>query len=488
MNLSQLLSVLNCPFTLPELEVAGLKLDSRKVANGDAFVAVPGHATDGRQFMGAAIAAGATVILAEDIQWDLTEHEQTPVVHIPELAMQLSALASHFFANPSQKIAVYGVTGTNGKTTVSHLLAQLKQFTQPPAAVMGTVGSGLVHALLPEALTTPDAITVQQRLASVCAEGAQSVCMEVSSHALTQGRVEAIQFAGVIATNLSRDHLDYHGSMASYAAAKQRLFTEFDSPLRIFNLDDVEIKTWKQNQDFGFSLSDAWLGNERTLVATALEFAHEGTRFTLHWDGESVRVESALLGRFNVSNLLAACTMMLAEGHSLLSIAEFVPQLRAVPGRMETYRFAHGALAIVDYAHTPDALHHVLSAARKHCTGKLWCVFGCGGDRDRGKRPQMGQVAAQLADRVVVTDDNPRTEPPQQIIDDIISGMPHGIAVEAMPGRSQAVKCALERAGAQDVVVIAGKGHETYQIIGTRSVDYDERAYVQQLAEELAHD
>lgn len=488
MKLTELLSVLDCPIELPDMQVKGLKLDSRKVAVGDAFIAIQGHEVDGRKFMGGAIAAGATVVLSEQDSWAIDHSQEVPVIEVPRLSKHLSVLAGHFFGNPSKHVCVYGVTGTNGKTTVSHLLAQTLHCERPPTAVVGTVGSGLIDALIPEALTTPDPVTLQQRLASLRSEGAQSICIEVSSHALAQGRVEGIDFAGVVATNLSRDHLDYHGTMDAYEAAKRRLFTEFNSPIQVVNLDDVVTREWKQEGFYGFSLKDTWLGNGNTLVATDVDFTHEGTRFTLNWNKESIRTHCSLLGEFNIANVLAASTLALAQGTSLVHLSENIAKLRPVPGRMEAFQMANGAVIIIDYAHTPDALQHVLTSARNHCEGNLWCVFGCGGDRDRGKRPQMGQVASQFADHIVVTDDNPRTEDPEQIIRDIVSGMPNTASVVTQVGRAEAVRQTLAQLKSKDVAVVAGKGHETYQMVGTRRVNYDERTYVTQLIEEFTHD
>ncbi|WP_232819910.1 UDP-N-acetylmuramoyl-L-alanyl-D-glutamate--2,6-diaminopimelate ligase [Aliidiomarina celeris] len=488
--MSDLLSHLRLPehAQLQALTVTGLKLDSRKVTPGDAFIAVPGYQTDGREYISAAIAAGARVVLSEGHKLAVQEHAGVPVLSIPNLRSQVSDIAGAFFDQPSRKLRLCGVTGTNGKTTVSHLLGQLWHAIEPPAAVMGTVGSGIVSQLIPEALTTPDGVTVQQRLASFVAEGARSVVMEVSSHALDQGRVEGLHFHTVIATNVSRDHLDYHGTMKAYAAAKGRLFTDFPAAVRVFNADDKIVAGWGSLDDYWYSLQPSLAGRARTLVASNIQYTHSGTRLTLNWEHESVRVESPLLGAFNVSNLLAAATAVLANKVPLSRVAELIEHLQSVPGRMETFALPNGALAIVDYAHTPDALQHVLQAARNHCSGKLWALFGCGGDRDRGKRPQMGQVAAQYADISVVTDDNPRTEAPEQIIDDIISGMPHEAEIIRQPGRAGAVQFALQSAKHGDVVVCAGKGHETYQLIGSRTEHYDERAYVAQLAEDLRHD
>ncbi|TRW50412.1 UDP-N-acetylmuramoyl-L-alanyl-D-glutamate--2,6-diaminopimelate ligase [Aliidiomarina halalkaliphila] len=468
----------DCPFPVPELVVSGLKLDSRRVAAGDAFIAVPGYATDGRDYIDAAVAAGASAVLADMDQWTSGEMDGVPVLGVPNLKQRVSEVAGRFHGNPSQQLRVIGVTGTNGKTTVSNLIAQLWHELEPAAAVLGTIGSGVLPQLLPEQNTTPDAVTVQQRLAGFYAEGARSVAMEVSSHALVQHRVDALRFATVIATNISRDHLDYHGSMDAYITAKKRLFSDFPGATRIFNRDDPVVAKWGTENDFWYSMDTDAIGSNNTLVADEIHYTDDGTEFTLCWFEHRLRVRSPLLGDFNVANVLAALLSPLSAGYSLADVAALVSYLKPVVGRMETFRADGFPLVVVDYAHTPDALEHVLTAARRHCQGKLWCVFGCGGDRDRGKRPQMGQVAARCADHVVVTDDNPRTEDPQSIIDDIISGMPANTAYEASPGRSRTVLETIRKAAPEDVVVLAGKGHETYQVIGNKSIDYDERAVV----------
>ncbi|MCL4410725.1 UDP-N-acetylmuramoyl-L-alanyl-D-glutamate--2,6-diaminopimelate ligase [Aliidiomarina haloalkalitolerans] len=479
------------PFPLPDVAISGLKLDSRKVTSGDAFIAVPGYETDGRDYIPAAISAGASVVLADMDEWTHGELDGVPLIGVPQLKQQVSAIAGAFYQHPSRRMRLIGVTGTNGKTTVSNLAAQLWQQLKPEAAVLGTIGSGLLKQLLPEKNTTPDAVTVQHRLAGFLAEGAQVVAMEVSSHALVQGRVEALNFDTAVATNISRDHLDYHGSMAAYEAAKKRLFTDFTARVQILNADDPKVAAWQQPGTLWFSLDAQRIGQPRTLVAKNIQYKHDGTGFTLVWSGheadasqvEEIDVKTSLLGDFNVANVLAASLTVLGAGYALADVAGLIASLQAVPGRMETFGSAKQPLVLVDYAHTPDALEQVLVAARRHCTGKLWCVFGCGGDRDRGKRPQMGAVAARLADVVVVTDDNPRTEEPEQIIADIVSGMSsdgHSPAnYHAHPGRADAVKWAIRQAQVGDVVVCAGKGHEDYQIIGRKTVAYDERQWVQ---------
>lgn len=468
-----------------DTELHGLKLDSRKVSHGDCFVAVQGHQIDGRLFIRQAIEAGAVAVLQQANSFSVDFSGPVPVICVPQLPTLLSQLGGQFYQHPSQQLALVGVTGTNGKTTVTHLVAQLYQSAGRSAAVLGTLGSGFIGHLLTEKNTTPDALTVQARLAAFAHEGADVVAMEVSSHALVQDRVSALQFSAVVATNISRDHLDYHGSMEAYAEAKADLLHNYPARHRIYNLDDARVREWYRGDagEIGYTL-EGRTGPGTILSATNLTFSEQGAQFTLHWLGDEVTVYSPLVGRFNVSNVLAALAVLVADDTPLDVLAAAVALLRPVAGRMETFTSTDKPMAIVDYAHTPDALEQVLQAARGHCKGRLWCVFGCGGDRDRGKRPQMGQVASQLADVVVVTDDNPRTEEPQRIIDDVISGALGDAEIIRHPGRLQAVLYSLTHAVPEDVIVFAGKGHEDYQIIGTQSIEYDERAVVREYMRE----
>ncbi|EKE85340.1 UDP-N-acetylmuramoyl-L-alanyl-D-glutamate--2,6-diaminopimelate ligase [Idiomarina xiamenensis] len=425
--------------SLPEQQVTGIKLDSRQVAGGDLFIAVPGYQSDGRDYIDAAIDAGAAAIFADYSHAEVSYRHGVPIIHIPQLKPQLSAIAGRFYQQPSARMQLVGVTGTNGKTSVTHLMAQLAKLCGHAAAVIGTTGSGMIGRLLPEQHTTPDAVTVQQRLNSLAAEGAQLTAMEVSSHALVQWRAEALQFKAVVATNISRDHLDYHGTLEAYAQAKQRLFSELSSTVQVLNSDDARLRAWASLCDnlwtYGLADGDA----EHHSQALNIRYQDGNTCFDWQLDGESLGVSSPLLGEFNVYNLLAALTALAALGYSRQALSQACQQLLPVPGRMEGFQAPQQPLVVVDYAHTPDALQQILTAVRRHCRGKLWCVFGCGGDRDRGKRPQMGRVAAELADRVVVTDDNPRTEDPQQIVNDILTGIGNRQHVTVQLGRQQAV-------------------------------------------------
>ncbi|RUO26625.1 UDP-N-acetylmuramoyl-L-alanyl-D-glutamate--2,6-diaminopimelate ligase [Aliidiomarina minuta] len=487
-NLASLLPVYTGQ--LPDTEISGLKLDSRQVTPGDCFIAVKGYQVDGRNFINSALEAGASAVLQQANTFKVDLRGAVPVVSVPELPEQLSAIAGRFYQHPDKQLKLVGVTGTNGKTTITNLVAQLFAQVGQKTAVMGTLGSGFINQLLAEKNTTPDACTVQQRLASLAAEGAQRVAMEVSSHALVQGRVNALSFDAVVASNVSRDHLDYHGSMDSYAASKRDLFVSYPARCRIFNADDKLVSGWytKADNHYRFSLNSDLISEPDTLVASDMKFHAAGADFELHWQGNSHSVRSILLGDFNVSNLLAAALVVLVSGYSLQQVAEAMAEVRAVAGRMEMFRKNQGPLVIVDYAHTPDALQQVLKAARRHCKGNLWCVFGCGGDRDRGKRPQMGNVASQLADIVVVTDDNPRTEPALDIMADIVSGATGKARIIQRPGRKEAVLESMQNAGPDDVIVMAGKGHEDYQVVGTQTLNYNERAVVAAFMGDAAYD
>ncbi|MCA1767647.1 MAG: UDP-N-acetylmuramoyl-L-alanyl-D-glutamate--2,6-diaminopimelate ligase [Idiomarina sp.] len=478
MKLADLLTMLPTSFSIPDVTVSGIKIDSRQVANGDVFVAIPGYETDGRAYIDAAIEAGAVAIIAEAPGLAVEHRRGAVVIGFSGVREHLSHIAGTFFGHPSEKMQLVGVTGTNGKTSVTHIMAQLAKALGMESAVIGTTGSGLIGRLLPERHTTPDAVTVQQRLATLLAEGAELVAMEVSSHALIQRRVEALHFSAAAITNISRDHLDYHGTMENYVAAKQRLFADFGVHNRVINADDDTLCRWEEDNlaDLWISLNDSSL--EPCLHASGLQFHEQGSVFQLNWQGESCTVNSPLLGRFNVYNLLCAAAVLLKLNKPLSAIGEACRSLQPVPGRMEAFHNHQSPLVVVDYAHTPDALHQVLRALRLHCKGRLWCVFGCGGDRDRGKRPQMGKVAADYADVVVVTDDNPRTEPAEQIIEDILTGIADKQQVKVWPGRREAVIRAMQEARPDDVVLLAGKGHEDYQVIGTTRVDYNERAVV----------
>ncbi|MCR3755479.1 MAG: UDP-N-acetylmuramoyl-L-alanyl-D-glutamate--2, 6-diaminopimelate ligase [Sodalis sp. Psp] len=475
---------------VPERVLREMTLDSRTVAAGDLFMAVTGHQTDGRRYIPQAIAQGAAAVVAEAEERakedKICEWHGVPVICLRQLNQRLSALAGRFYQQPSYLLRLIGVTGTNGKTTTTHLLAQWAQLLGEVSAVMGTVGNGVIGHIHPTDNTTSSPIKAQQMLAQLQRQGARFVVMEVSSHGLVQHRVSGLHFAGAIFTNLSRDHLDYHGDMAQYEAAKWRLFGELDVSQRIINADDVTGHRWLvelSKSAVAVSVSDnlpnGWKGD--WLCAGEVHYRTYGTDISFRscW-GKGI-IHSQIVGEFNVSNLLLALAALLALGYPLSTLLDTASQLQSVCGRMEIFHAKNRPTVLVDYAHTPDALEKALTAARLHCRGKLWCVFGCGGDRDKGKRPLMGAIAEQYADRVIITDDNPRGEAAQNIIHDIKSGLMNTGNVQTISSRAEAVISAITQAAPADLVLVAGKGHEDYQIIGQRQLDYSDRTTVARL-------
>ena len=461
---------------------AALLLDSRKIRKGDVFFAVKGVHTDGRAFIEKACGAGASCVVAE--KGDIGPCS-VPVIEIDNLYRALGPIAAAYYGNSTAQMIGIAVTGTNGKTTTTQLLAQWSQLLGEPSAVMGTVGNGLLGKVIPTENTTGSAVDVQHELAGLVDQGATFCAMEVSSHGLVQHRVAALKFAASVFTNLSRDHLDYHGDMEHYEAAKWLLYSAHHCGQAIINADDEVGRRWlaKLPDAVAVSMEDHINPNchGRWLKATDVNYHDSGAtiRFSSSWgDGE---IESRLMGAFNVSNLLLALATLLALGYPLADLLKTAARLQPVCGRMEVFTAPGKPTVVVDYAHTPDALEKALQAARLHCAGKLWCVFGCGGDRDKGKRPLMGAIAEEFADVAVVTDDNPRTEEPRAIINDILAGMLDAGYAKVMEGRAEAVTCAVMQAKENDVVLVAGKGHEDYQIVGNQRLDYSDRVTVARL-------
>ncbi len=448
-----------------DLTVGGLALDSRRVQCGDLFLAYPGEHADGRDFIAQAVANGAAAIAVEPGRQ--IEGVTVPVIEVPRLRAQVSRIADRFYGSPSAAMTVIGVTGTNGKTSVTQLIGQALRLTGRRCGVIGTLGASADGAIDTAGnLTTPDPVALQRQLAQWRDAGVDCVAMEVSSHGLEQARVNGIRFRGAVFTNLSRDHLDYHGDMESYGAAKAKLFELPGLEFAVLNVDD----------DFGRALQQQLQGHLHTLGyglqrAASLfvqkeRYRNDGIDADVVSPWGRLHLNSRLLGDFNLSNLLAVVAVLGELGLDRPALERIAPQLAPIPGRMERVDVSGSDVdVIVDYAHTPDALDHALRALRRHCERELWAVFGCGGDRDRGKRPLMGAVAERLADRVVITSDNPRGEPPQRIIDEIAAGLSRPALIEV--DRARAIALAVERAGSGDLLLIAGKGHEDYQQIGT---------------------
>ncbi len=464
--------------------MTGLAADSRSLAAGEVFLAYPGSRRDGREFIPAALQRGAAAVL-----WEREGFEWNPGWRVPNLGVEnlrglAGRLAHEIYGRPSERLWMIGVTGTNGKTSCSHWIAQACSACGAKTAVVGTLGTGFPGALDAGVNTTPDAVLLHRSLAGLLAQGAQGVAMEVTSIGLDQGRVNGVAFGAALFTNLSRDHLDYHGDMESYARAKQRLFETPDLKHAVLNLDDVQgvqIARALAGRGIGragyscFAGVAARSGLERYAEAHAIEVSPEGIAFEVRSSWGEAGIESALLGRFNVSNLLGVLTTMLVSGVPFDRAATALAGLEPVAGRMQRLGGAGKPVVVVDYAHTPDALEKTLVALKdvaKASGGRLAVVFGCGGERDRGKRPLMGAVASRHADAILVTSDNPRGEDPAAIIAEISAAIP--VPHEAIEDRRAAIERAIASAGAEDVVLIAGKGHETYQEIAGRRLPFSD--------------
>ena len=474
------------------VKVTRLIADSRKIVPGDTFVAYPGEKQDGRKFIGQAIAAGANAVLWERDGFEWNPQWQVPNQGIDGLLDKIGEIASQVYGEPSRRLWTIGITGTNGKTSCSHWIGQCLSALGRKTALVGTLGNGFPGSLEPSGYTTPDAVSLHGLLSDYLADGAQCLAMEVSSHGLAQGRVNGVHFDVAMLTNLSRDHLDYHGDMAAYASAKAGLFSWPELKYAVLNLDDpfgVEL-AGKLGcggvQTVGYSLEGNKDNCRFAVLARDLVADAQGIRFEAVTPWGTARVNSALRGRFNASNLLAALAVLLVSGVKLEDAVRELSRVDAVAGRLQCLGGGDKPLVVVDYAHTPDALEKVLGTLREIMggKGKLVCVFGCGGERDRGKRPLMGGVASRLADSVIVTSDNPRGEDALSIIDDIIAGMGANYRVDA--DRAAAIDAAVCGAGQADVVLIAGKGHEDYQEIKGVRLPFSDVDVARRVLEEVA--
>ncbi|ANB21464.1 MULTISPECIES: UDP-N-acetylmuramoyl-L-alanyl-D-glutamate--2,6-diaminopimelate ligase [Alteromonas] len=506
----------------PDIRIEGLTLDSREVNTKIAFIAVKGHERDGRDFIPQAISLGARVILAQtddsQAHGQLEMRDHSVIISLYQLPSMLSALAAAFYDYPALKMMTVAVTGTNGKTSTVQLLTQLKDALGTRSASVGTLGSSVYEGentqwvTTAAANTTPDAIRLQYVLADFVQCEVRHTAFEASSHALVQGRLSQVKTDIAVFTNLTRDHLDYHGTMEEYAKAKRLLLDQPGLEAVVLNVNDSESQNWanyldtnaakhkglERREDKKPSVIRVWAGFEPTediiathkqpqdrhCFATNVSYHSSGIRFDLVSSWGTAPIELALFGSFNVSNALSAISCLLAQGERFENVVRIVNGLQPVPGRMEVFPVEGSASMVVDYAHTPDALEQVLKSAKTHTAGKVWCVFGCGGDRDKGKRPLMGAAAEQYADVIVITTDNSRSESPESIASDIKSGLQRANDAVEEADREKAIRYCLENADKNDIIVVAGKGHEDYQIIGTQQTDYNERTVVARLQQE----
>lgn len=481
----------------PEQEclVTGLCSDSREVKPGDVFLALRGGSTSGTNYIGEAIAMGAVCILAETDPGLIAKRFSVPLIPVNNLRGKAGVIASRFYGDPSKEMNVIGITGTNGKTSIAHFLGQaLGRHRNDPVGYIGTLGLGRFDNLQGSKNTTPDPITIHRTLADLKAQGVKEVVMEVSSHALDQDRVAGIDFNVAVFTGLSRDHLDYHGNMEDYAEAKKKLFFCQGLKYGVVNADDVYggelIETLRDKisiTGFGIRQADVTHGDDLVQVQAAIgEQGLDSMTLDISSPWGKGKLTAGLTGRFNVYNLLAVLSVLCLSGVPFDSAIHYLSALHTVPGRMEVFGASRSTRVIVDYAHTPDALEQALSGLRGPCRRKLICVFGCGGDRDQGKRPEMGKVAEEYADHIILTNDNPRSEAPEKIIGDILAGMKRPGSVRVESDRARAIELAIDTAAPGDVVLVAGKGHETYQEIGGKRYPFSDRQLVRNLLEREA--
>ncbi len=471
-----------------DLLVSAITQDSREVVKGTLFVALKGTQQHGLAYAEVAEKQGAVAVIWESDQSVRLPDVAIPLIEISHLRDHLGLIAARFYHDPSRALDMVGITGTDGKTSISHFIAQ----AMDDCAVMGTIGIGRLDTLEQATHTTPDVISVHRNLARLGKQGVKSVAMEVSSHALHQGRVENVDFDVVVLSNLSRDHLDYHGTLEAYADAKESLFGWENLKAKVLNLDDAfgrRLAEKYPDNVIGYGIGRVSDYPQNTLVAQNTIFSVGGIQADIHFAAQQAFLDASVLGRFNLSNLLAALGAMIALGWSLDDAVLALNQVEVVDGRMEKVSADESAvLAVVDYAHTPNALETVLRALREHVAdqSQLICVFGCGGDRDAGKRPLMAQAVEGNADVVIVTDDNPRSENPQKIMQDIMAGFKQPANITVEHDRAKAIQLALTQAQKGDVVLIAGKGHEQGQILSTGVVPFSDKEEANKVLQELA--
>ena len=468
--------------------ITGLALDSREIVTGNVFIALVGAQQHGLSYVSQAISNGAVAVIFDPLgggEQIAESVKEVPMIAVEDLALKLGDIAARYFGNSSGLMSVIGITGTNGKTSCTQFLSQMLN----DCGIIGTLGWGEWGNLSETLNTTPDALQIQRILAELLKSKKKVVVMEVSSHGLAQGRVNGVIFKGAVFTNISRDHLDYHGTMDAYLQAKLELLNKPGLAFVVVNLDDsyseqIIDAVPKGVVLWGVSLEGRSLKVDESVTATAILHKVDGIEFNVNWRGDSQRVYVPLYGDFNAENSLIVLTVMLALGFALSDVVKKIRYIKPVIGRMEHFGGNGLPLIFVDYAHTPDALNKVLSSLRKHCQHALWVVFGCGGNRDKGKRSEMGRIAKQWADRIIVTDDNPRFESSSDIVRDILAGCNASInadlgsKVTVIQNRKQAIETAVMSANETDYIVIAGKGHEGYQEVNGMKIAFSDSRVV----------
>jgi UDP-N-acetylmuramoyl-L-alanyl-D-glutamate--2,6-diaminopimelate ligase len=462
--------------SVEDCDVTGIENDSRRLVQGQVFLAYPGAQTDGRKYIHAVIEQGAAAVLydPQGMEHIVSSRPGVPVIPFEHLYQRMGELAARFYDYPSKKMTIIGITGTNGKTTIAYQLAQAYALLGHRAAYIGTLGWGEPFHLQPLPNTTPDGLCLQNIFHQCLNQGIEYVCMEVSSHALAEDRVRGVQFKQAIFTNLTRDHLDFHHTMAAYCAAKARLFAHEGLEVAILNVDDQASEDMRSATPASVRIIDYGLAPGMQVVrADDVKMTRTGTSFSLKTPEGEGPCFFASLGEFNLSNALAMVSSMMAEGFTFHDMVTVLPKLKPAPGRMELVLTE--PVVLVDFAHTPDALENVLKSLRRLGSGKIILVFGCGGDRDAGKRPLMGKIAGEFADVLILTNDNPRTEDPEVILQAIRAGVSQEKEVYTIPDRRAAIIKALQMASVEDVVLVAGKGHEMVQQIGQTKFHFSDQ-------------
>ena len=493
-RLSDILSLLGTSLDDSTLDcvLTGVSDDSRQVQVGHLFLACPGERCDGRLYIPQAIAAGAAACLVESASVDASISYLVPVIYVHNLRSKLAVVAKHFYPMVEPVPAFFGVTGTNGKTSCVQFFAQLQQAMGQRTAVLGTVGNGIWPQLQSSPLTTLGVLALQRHLQKYTAASVDTVALEVSSHALDQSRVAAIDFTVALFTGLSRDHLDYHRSMQAYGAAKAKLFQTPSLPDAVINWDDPFAQTLLQAADsscqwYGVSLQSRQNSSIPMVFPRRLECLPHGFLVELSSPWGETTFLLPLLGRFNVTNVMLVITACCVLGYDFDRVCAAVEYLQPVSGRMQLHERPGLPRVVVDYAHTPDALKQSLQALHEHCTGNIWCVFGCGGERDRGKRRLMAEVAQLNSHAVIVTSDNSRGEPTERIMQDICAGFSSMDSVWVESDRKQALLQAVSRASVGDVILLAGRGHETHQVIADQVIAGTDGEWVEQVFDVLEH-
>ena len=486
-NLQDLLSGLVTEELIPAIEIGNLVLDSRELQKGDVFIAVAGTQAHGLDYLQNVLSLEPALILFEPTKkYSNIQTNGIPCLAIKDLNRHASLIAARYFNKPSAELKITAITGTNGKTTSAYLLAQLLSSQGVDVAIIGTTGAGRLNELKSSNLTTPDAINLQKKLYELKASGVKHVVMEASSHALDQNRLSAVEVNVAAFTNLTQDHLDYHADMSSYLKAKAKLFALDSLEHAVLNSDESSLNILRKNIKPAVKvITYSCLNNSNAdMTAKNIELNALQTKVEIVNKGSEYIFGTKLLGQFNVANLMLALSVMQAYGFDLDNLSTAVENLVAPSGRLERFGGMHTPTIVIDYAHTPDALEKALSTLKTISTDDLSAVFGCGGDRDKSKRAAMGAIAQKYAERIYLTDDNPRTESSLNIINDIKSGMQASSKIQIIPNRAEAIKTSISEARESDIILIAGKGHEDYQIIGNEKIAFSDQLHAQAALQE----